>query len=495
MRISAVALLALALSAASPALAADDASLAIGIASEPNATLDALVRDDGQRDIFTMNVYETLTRLDADGNIVPLLATEWHNDGNDWIFTIREGVKFHNGQELTPADVVASYERAINPDLNPDTTYLSGVLSVTQEGEHDVRIKTAAFDPAVPTRAKHVIIVPADWADPADHRLDTEMMGTGPYRFVAWNRGQDIEMERFDGYWGDKPSVAKVDWRIMPDAAVRLAALQAGEIQIAYGMSGDLADSAPKVVSGPFSEVMIMRPNALYGPLMDADLRHAVNIAIDRQTICDALYGGYCTMTQGQPIIPQVLGYNPDLQEYPYDPDGARKILEEKNAVGTVLTLAVPTDRWAKGRELGQAVAAQLEAVGFKVDAQYEEIGQWIVQHRAVVTDPSGAADLSLYGTSNEMFDSVFSYDQALSCGGPTSAFCDKDIDAAGLAARAIADPAERAKAYQAVWKMYHDAYASVPFFSLQQVHFVAPNIDWQPSPQVHLFVKDVTVN
>jgi peptide/nickel transport system substrate-binding protein len=485
----------LACSAFAPAWAGDAQSLVVGLAAEPQGGLDALVRDDGQRDIFTMNVYEALTQMDASGKIVPMLATEWRSEGNDWIFKLRSGVKFHDGRAMTPADVVASFERAINPDLKPDTTYLSGVTGASVVGTDSVKITTAAFDAAVPSRAKHIIITPADWAAPTDKRLDDQMMGTGPYRFVAWNRGQDIQMERFADYWGTKPSIEKVDFRFIPDASVRQAALEAGEIQIAYGMSGDLADSAPKVISAPLSEVMILRPNQLYGPMMDLDLRKAVNLAIDRKTICEALYGGFCTPAEGQPIIKQVLGYNPDLKDYPYDPAAAKKILEGKNAVGTTLTMAVPIDRWTKGRELGQAIAAQLEAVGFKVDANYEEIGKWIVQHRAVATDPSGAADLSLYGTSNELFDSQFSYAQALMCGAPTSGFCDKDIDAEIVASRAIVDEAGRSKAYQKIWSEFHDANAVVPIFALDQVHFVAKNIDWKPSPQIHMFVKDITIN
>ncbi len=479
---------------APPAFAQDQAELVVGLAAEPQGTLDALVRDDGQRDVFTMNVYETLTRLDGEGKIVPLLATEWSSEGNDWTFKLRPGVKFHDGSDLTADDVAASFNRALNKDLQPDTSYLTGVTSVTAVDPLTVRISSDSFDPAMPLRVKHIIIAPAEWAAPDNRRIESEMMGTGPYKFVAWNRAQDLRIERFDGYWGDKPAIPAVTFRFIPDESVRLAAVEAGEIQIAYGMPGDLAGSAPKVIAGPVSEVMVLRPNTLYGPLMDPDLRRAVNLALDRQTVCDALYGGYCSLTHGQPIIPQVFGYNPAIEDYAYDPAEARRILESKDQLGVTLTMAIPTDRWAKGRELGQVLAAQLEAAGFTTDAAYEEIGKWIIQHRAIVTDPAGAADLGMYGMSNELFDSDFSFAQSFGCGAPTSALCDKDIDAKAAAARAIRDDAEREKAYQAIWAEMREKNAAVPIFALQQVHFVAPNVEWVPSPQIHMFVKDITL-
>lgn len=471
--------------------AAGEQSLTFGIGGEMRS-LDVLIVSDGVRDMFTMNVNETLTRLGPDGDFVPLLATDWTADGNTWTFNLREGVTFHDGSELTSEDVVASFDRGLSPEGEVLPSVLSAVTDVAAVDDHTVTITTENPDPTIPAGVSLVTIVPAEWADPADTRMTGEMMGTGPYRFVEWRRGRDIAFERFDGYWGDEPQIDAFTVRFMPDEAARLAALEADEIDVAYNMPADQADRAPKVIAGDIAEMYYMRLNSLAGPLTDVDLRRASVLAIDREAICEELFAGYCNPAHGQVILPEAFGFNPDLEDYPYDPDEARRIIEGNGGAPIAIDLVGPVGRYPKDRELGQAIEQMLEDVGFDVNGQYLEVGQWAEDYLEIEESPETAAPFNLAAHNNEVFDSAFSLTIVAQCGSPTAAYCDPAIDERVAAARSLLDDDAREAEYQAIWAELYDAYVFNPILAQQQVHLVQENVQWEPLPVNFTFVSEI---
>src|SRR5690606_12766262 len=140
------------------------------------------------------------------------------------------------------------------------------------------------------------------WASPDSDRMTSEMMGTGPYRFVEWRRGQEIMLERYDDYWGgDGASISAARLTFPVEESVRLAGVQAGEIDIARTMPAELQSEAPVVISGPLGEVAMLRLNQNgSGPSSDQRVRLGANLARERQAIIANVYLGYATPAQGQ---------------------------------------------------------------------------------------------------------------------------------------------------------------------------------------------------
>jgi peptide/nickel transport system substrate-binding protein len=466
--------------------------LRIAASSEPR-TLDTLLTSDTAADLFARNVYETLTAFDTSGDVQPLLATEYEQDGKSWLFHLRDDVTFHDGTPMTSEDVVASFERVLNPDLESGfrDAYLGGVTSVKAVDESTVRIDSKTPDPALASKVTLITITSSDWAAPDDTRMTTDMMGTGPYKFVAWDRGSQISLELNDDYWGEPGHFAEVQVIFRPEASVRLAALNAQEVDVALTIPADLAQQAPKVASGPLSEVAIMRITSAPGHLLgDERVREAVNLAIDREAIISGLYAGEAISAQGQGVIEQVLGFNPEISDYPHDVERAKALIEEAGAVGKPITMLAPIGRFTRDREVGQAIADQLNAIGLKTEATFLEPTKWS-EAAFIGGEPENKHDLAFLGSSNDLFDSYYSL-SLYSCGAPYSGTCDEDVDAAIEGGVSAGTLDERAAGFAEAWKLIHDRFLVMPIAVPNQVHGITEELEWTPRPQNFIFFSDI---
>jgi peptide/nickel transport system substrate-binding protein len=466
--------------------------LRIAMPAEPR-TLNSLYDTDSM-DVYNRNVYETLVGRDADLELQPLLAESWELQGRSWVFELRRGVKFHDGSTMTAEDVVGSFNRVLDPKFKSPfrESFLGGVKSVKAVDDDTVRITSETADPSMPARTTMITIAPSEWTAEGDDRLDSAMMGTGPYKFVEWARGREITLARNDEYWGEPGRFRNVRIVFRPEDSVRLDALRAGEVDIAHGLPADIAQQAEKVASGPLSEVMNLRMTAAPGnPLADQRLRQAVNYAIDRQAIIEGLYQGEATPAKGQIVIPSVLGANPDLEDYPHDPERARQLVEEAGATGTKLSMAVPSGRWTKDREIGQALVGMLNEVGFQVEARFEEPTQWAESAFAPIDAPK-APDLLFIGHSNDLLDSYFTFSVNSICDGPLTAFCDRELTRMVEQGAAELELEQRAETFRQVWQLIYDKAYYAPIAVPNQTHGIAEELEWQPRPQIYMLFAEV---
>lgn len=469
--------------------------LVVAMGGEPTS-LDPLLVSDGQRDVFSLNVYEGLTGRSPDGEITPLLAESWKEDGTAWVFKIRSGVTFHDGSEMEPEDVVASYKRLLDPALESEVadSFMPGVKDVAVTGPDEVTITTEMPTPFVANNASEVVIVPAEYAASDDKRLTTEMVGTGPYAFKEWKRGQSLSVTRYEDYWGENPSdVSTATYRFQADPSVRLASLKSGEAQIAHSMPAELAQGWNTVISGPISEVMNLVLNAKAGSLTDIDLRRAIAAAIDQNSICQDLYNGYCAPAS-QRINSAVFGFNPDLKPYTFDLAAAKDLVAKAGGDADV-RLAVPTGRWPLDRELGQVVEKMLTDAGFKVDAEYSEIGAWVQDALLLGSNPDEAPNVILSGNSNDVLDSHFSLGVGVTCDAAFSPICVPALDQEIAAASVNMDRDSREAAYKSIWSEVNDLFVFVPLTNLDQVHLAADGLTWKLSTGVHMYLKDIKLN
>jgi len=356
---------------------------------------------------------ETLLTRDPDTmEIKPLLATAYKNiDPNTWEFTLRQGVKFHNGEPFNAESVKFSIERCIDTPLNMQAKTVwppTFGQSVQIVDPYTVRIITKVPDPLVPNRlaAEGLNMAPPKaMAEFRDKFSSTTLIGTGPYKFVQYTVGGQVVFEANPDYWGEKPATARIVWQIIPDPATRLAALQRGAVDIIMNLP---VPSIPAVKADANLQLYSVLGSVLHclllntyqtAALKDLRVRQALNHAIDRDAILKNLYMGLGRPANG--VVARQVEYAIDPSPYPYDPDRARKLLADAGFADSLnLTLWQSTGRYELGVEAAQAIVGYFDDVGIQTNLQVLEWGEYN-------TRASGSAfkDAFHYGFINGIWD------------------------------------------------------------------------------------------
>lgn len=359
-------------------------TLEIGATGEP-AGLDMItVSGAGTPFVLLYNVYETLVKLDGDGNIRPLLASEWttSQDNTVYTFTLDHGARFASGTDVTAAAVVASFERS-RSDEATDQIRAKWAVVDTIEAIDDDTVEVTLTQAS--NRWLYEMTGPAGIvADPTgDADLNTSPAGSGPYEFVSWDEGASIELRANDGYWGTPARFDEVTFRYYADPNAMNTAMLAGQLDIISNLTTPQAieqfadESRFKVYEGTTDGEVVLGFNHRTEALQDLKVRQAINHAIDRQALVDAVWGGKGTLIGS--MVPPTDPWYEDLSDtYPYDPDEARRLLAEAGyADGLTLRLRVPNLPY--GPPSGRFIAAQLEEVGITVELDELEFpARWL---------------------------------------------------------------------------------------------------------------------
>ncbi len=354
------------------------------------------------------NVYEGLVRIDRNGEIVPALAASWEtsDDGLNWTFTLQENVTFHNGDPLTPDDVVAALERATNPDSgHTHPEYYEAIESVKAEGNTVVLTLSAPTSSLLYNLARpDSIIYPAG----TEETQRNQPVGTGPFRFAEWVQGSNVRLTKYTDYYGTPAYLDAVTFRIIEDTNAQLAALQAGDIDmVGVALSPENAiqlqgDANIKVTEGSATTEITMALNNTREPLSDPLVRQAITYAVDKNTIVEGAMFGYGTPigSHASPIEP----YYEDLTEiYPYNPDKARELLAEAGyADGLTLDFELPPYPFEK--RAGEVIAQQLSEVGITANVTNVEWTTWLDRiftqgdYDMTIIGHSEPRDIGVYG-------------------------------------------------------------------------------------------------
>ena len=370
-----------------PLMAAD---LSIGLSADVTA-IDPHFHNLTPNNNVANHIFETLVAKDPRGQLKPALAESWRAvDDLTWEFRLRKGVKFHDGSDFTAADVAFSIDRvpSVPNSPSPFTTYSKQITEKIIVDPYTIRLKTAAPYPLMANDMGTIMIVSSRAAKGAateDFNSGKAAIGTGPLRFVRWQKGDRVELARFEGYWGPKSPWNKVVFRIVTSDPTRVASLLAGEVRAIENVpTADLARIAKqpelsvyRIVShrvmylhvdtsrdkSPFVTDKAGRPLDR-NPLKDGRVRKALSKAINRQALVDRVMEGAARAT-GQLMPEGMFGYSAALKPETYDPDGARKLLAEAGyPEGFGLTLHGPNDRYVNDDQVAQAIAQMLARIG-----------------------------------------------------------------------------------------------------------------------------------
>lgn len=404
---------------------------------------------------------ETLVVLNELGEAEPALSSAWQQlDATSWRFELRRGVTFHDGTQLTSAEVAASISAAAK--ASPKPRILDGVdLSVRVDGPDGVVVATKTPDPLLPQRlSSPQLAILAAAAYKQGGVVDPVNMGTGPFRLVSVEGTSSARLDRFDGYWGEKAEADGLDVQFVPDGTARAAALRTGAADIVESVPvGQAAQIDPELIH----EVPMPRTNTLYlntasGPFADAAVRASAREAIDRGTIVDMVYEGRADRAEGLlgPALPWAAAERGS--------DAYATALASRVAAtavkGTPIRLGTFTDR-AELPEVAVQLEQQLEAAGFVVEQEVREY-----QHiEADALDGKFDAFILSRATVLDSGDPVAYLYSDFSCAGSfnISQFCDAEVDAALAKAAAVPAGPERRTAIAAVESIILARDAAIP--------------------------------
>lgn len=384
MRLTALAALALAgVSMFAPAMAQTKDSVTLCMTLEPPILDPTQGAAQAIKEVTYNNIFEGLVSITSAGKIVPRLAQSWTVSPDNLVYTFKlhPGVKFHDGADLTSADVKFSFDRAVAPDSkNATKKVFAPITSIETPDPLTVKItlKEVSANFLFGLGYGDASILSATSAKDAA----TKPVGTGPYKYVDWSRGNRLIFTRNDAYWGAKPAIKEAIYRFMPDAQAQMAAIQSGDCDALtnFGSYENVEvlkkDPKLKVMFGNTEGETIMAMNNAKPPFNDVRVRKAIAYAIDRKAVIDGAMNGTATQI-GSHFSPNHPAYIDLTGTTPYDPKKAKVLLAEAGFPnGFATTLKLPPPPYA--RRSGEIVAAMLGDVGIKVSIEPIEFPQWL---------------------------------------------------------------------------------------------------------------------
>ena len=335
-------------------------------------------------EVVQYNVLETLTKIQSDSSIAPLLAQSWTvtPDNKTWAFKLRPGVRFHNGQAFNAATVKFAFERAAAADsTNKDKAVFANIVHISATDDLTVVITLRNTNPDFLFQlgqATAVIVEPGSVAGNA-----TQPVGTGPFRLESWAKGSNLVLARWDGHRDAKAvALRRVTIRFISDAAAQVAALLAGDVDLfprvsaARALAQLRADKRFQVLVGGSRAKTIVAINNKKGALADVRVRRAIAMAIDRKQVVDGAADGFGTPI-GSFYVPGAPGYVDLTAVNAYNPEQARALLKEAGvSIPLELSLKLPPTPYA--RQGGEVVAAMLAKVGITARQESVEWAQWL---------------------------------------------------------------------------------------------------------------------
>jgi peptide/nickel transport system substrate-binding protein len=335
-------------------------------------------------EVVHYNVFETLTKINADGSVAPLLAESWTQspDLRTYTFRLRQGVRFQNGEPMDSAAVRFSFERAAGArSTNKDKAVFANIAKIGTPDPHTVTLVLKAIDPDYLFKLGQgtaIIVEPKSAATNA-----TQPVGTGPYRLENWVQGSSITLGRWDGFRAPADiRMNRVQFRFISDPAAQVASLLSGDVDAfprvsaARSLDQFKADRRFQVIVGGSRAKTILAMNNRKPPLDDIRVRRAIAAAIDRKAVIEGAADGF-GVPIGSHYGPGAPGYVDVTDVNPFEPSKARALLKEAGIQGPItLSLKLPPPPYA--RQGGEAIAAQLAKVGITARIENVEWAQWL---------------------------------------------------------------------------------------------------------------------
>ena len=352
-------------------------AITVGISADLDTSLDPHVSSSsaGTREVL-FNIYEGLVKPDTDGNLLPAVAESFSvNETADvYTYTLREGVRFHNGNTVTVGDVVYSLSRAAGLATGePLVSDVAAVADVKAGGDREIVVTLKA--PDTEFNAKMTVAIVPEGSDPAG-----EVVGTGPFRFVSRVPQDEIVLGRFDDYWGEKAQCETVTLKVIPDAQTMVMSLRSGAVDFAnHLIASQIADLGDlTVLEGSSNIIQALYLNNDFEPFRDLRVRQALCYAVDKRAVLDLAVDGHGTPIGSSMLSSMGKYLVPELTDF-YSPDAAKAkaLLREAGYEDLSFTITVPSN-YELHIDTAQVLVEQLRAAGIEAKLNLVEWATWL---------------------------------------------------------------------------------------------------------------------
>ena len=436
---------------------------------------------------ISFNLFDNLVSRHPDQKLYPSLATEWKLEGQTaWRFKLRPGVKWHNGDPFTAADVKYSIERTYDPAAKTRTsTVFTTIERIETPDPMTVLIHTKKPDPNLAARLAFYggQIVPEKYLKSVGpDAFNLKPVGTGPVKFGSWTKDDKAVLEANGDYWGGKPDLDRMIFRAIPETAPRIASLLKGEVDIITQLPPDhgdrvTANAATRVAGALYAGLYVLAVNSKVKPLDNPLVKQALALGVDRDAIVKELW-------RGRGIVPNSMiakgdnHYDSSLPPLKYDPKEARERLKKAGYKNEEVIIETTVGYMANDKPMAEAVVgmwrdigvnAKVEVLEYSVRAQKMRDrtfkGMWWSDPTSTLADPDGM-----------MW-------RLLGPGGPQDYWRQAEFDELGNAARFSVDEKFRGEAYKKMTKIFLEHFPWIPVIQPYEDYGLQKYVEWTPNP------------
>jgi peptide/nickel transport system substrate-binding protein len=442
------------------------------------------------------NMIEPLVEVNyAKRDYFGVLAESWQFQGKKWIFKLRKNIRFHDGSPFTAQDVIYSISRMKNDKASLQKENFRDLVEMQALDEHTVAFITEAPNAVFLDRLQNRFILgktgtEAQGGDPAERKP----VGTGPYRFVSWQRDGNLVMTRNDNYWGPKAAVKEIVTRRVKEDAGRVAGLLAGQGDVANNIPiEELSrfENNPRVRGEKVEGVRMyfLAMNVTHKPFDNKLLRQAINYGVDPAVIIKHIYEGNGYVMNG-PMGSNVIGFDPKIKRYPYDPKKAKELLDKAGfSQGLEIKLYFSPDRYPKAKEVCQVIADQLAKIGIKTE---------LISQEFVIfwgKDGVNGGKLPFYYVGRPAADADTVYDQYYRSGvSPRIQYKNPEFDKLIDEEQKTGDPKKRVAILQQAGRILMEDVPFVPLYTLAEIYGVARNVVWKARPDEKIIAAEMKI-
>jgi peptide/nickel transport system substrate-binding protein len=502
------------LSGSFPVMAQDAAAggtLIVDLGSEPE-NLDVQQALAGTTAMLDAQIFESLLRTKPGTlELEPWLAESWEGstDGLTWIFKIRQGVTFHDGTPLDAEAVKFNFDRQFDPENEyyqlgqwSAQTYFDFIDTVTVIDAATVEFKLKSTFNKFEYRMAGFSIVSPTGVQTHREAFPENPVGTGPYRFDRWDKGEQVVLAAYESYWGTPPTLGQVVFKAITEAGARTAALLSGEVHIAVEITPETmeqlqADDAFEVVTGPTGALWFLAMNVENPHFTDVRVRQAVNYAIDKETIVSAILNDSAEIAHG-PLSPAYTEYNPAVENlYTYDPEKAKSLLAEvgwDSNTEVTFYCSIGGSGMLAPEEMATVIQDNLREVGFTTSIIVQEFVTWMDSIR----DPQNDLTVMSWNVTPAEPDALFSgvlAEGGLPPGFNTSYWTNAEAEELIATGRVSLDAEAVKTAYFRLQEIVMEEVPIVPVCHRQQLYGVSRSVQgFVAVPSMELILEGVTV-
>ena len=474
-------------------------------------TLDTMNQQETPASVVAGHIFDGLVERDQNLKIIPALAVELPKlvGPMTWEVKLRKGVKFHNGEEFNAESAKFSLERVKTPALRASSNFRP-IDRVEIVDPYTVRVHTSKPWPtfvSIMTFNQAAMYPPKAYAGKDSAFISKNPIGTGPYKFIRWSKDDEIVLEANEQFWRGAPKIKTVVFKPIPDDAVRVAALQNGEVDVAVNIPPHLANiiaNHPKAFLSTAPSIRTLQlmfvtheydaQHKLIGPYKgvtaDKRVRQAIMYAVDADEIIRTVLDGKAIRTATM-LTPLHFGYDAALKPVKQDLARTKKLLAEAGyGSGLELTLNSPQGRYVRDKEVAEAVAGQLTKVGIKTQLRTFEFVNYL--NNLVYPHKSGPVWLIGWGTPT--LDAETIYGPLFRTGSNLGNYHNADFDGMVDQAQTMMDEKKRLELYHRISKLWLEDAAAAPLYQQLDLYGASRRLSWKARSDERIKAYDMSL-